>query len=77
MEASREVALGDFLVKNPVKSKTMRRILSLRVDKMLQALHHMRGQGEKQDVREVSDVPLAWVGSKSLISGAANTHTSE
>lgn len=53
VEASREVPLGDFLVKNPAKSKTMRRNLSLRVDKMLQALQQMRGQGEKQGVREV------------------------
>lgn len=75
MEVSRELYLGDFLVENPVKSKAMRRILSLRVDRMLQALQDMRAGryvGE-QDAKEVPEAPLAWVGSKSLISDAADT----
>lgn len=75
VEASRDLRLGDFLVENPAKSKAMRRILTLRVDQMLQALQGMkrsRWRGERDD-RRALDVPLHWGGSASLMSDLADT----
>lgn len=75
VEASRDLRLGDFLVENPAKSKAMRRILALRVDRMLQALQRMKRDGRRgeRDDGKVLDAPLYWGGSASLMSDLANT----
>lgn len=74
VEASRDLRLGDFVVENPAKSKAMRRILTLRIERMLHALQGMRRSkwiGE-QNARQVKDEPLQWGGSTELMSDAAD-----
>ncbi|KAK6075842.1 hypothetical protein SCUP515_05663 [Seiridium cupressi] len=75
VEASRDLRLGDFMIDNPAKSNAMRRILSLRVDRMLQALLDMRrcSWGGQRDGSQMPETPLDWGGSASLMSEIAGT----
>lgn len=62
-------------MENPAKSKAMRRILTLRVNRMLQALQGLKRSGWKgeRDDRQALDAPLHWGGSASLMSDLAGT----